>query len=88
MEIIEELEGTRRGTYAGCVGYIGYDGAMDTCITIRTIVMRGKTCYLQAGGGIVADSDPTYEWNETLNKARALAVAVEVAENGMMSAER
>ena len=87
MEIIEELEGTRRGTYAGCVGYIGYDGAMDTCITIRTIVMRGKTCYLQAGGGIVADSDPTYEWNETLNKARALAVAVEVAERGMMNAE-
>ncbi len=87
MEIIEELEGTRRGTYAGCVGYIGYDGAMDTCITIRTIVMRGKTCTLQAGAGIVADSDPTAEWHETLNKARALAVAVEVAERGMMNAE-
>ena len=84
MEIIEELEGTRRGPYAGCVGYIGYDGAMDTCITIRTVVMRGKTCYLQAGGGNVADSDPTYEWNETLNKARALAVAVEVAERGLV----
>jgi anthranilate synthase component 1 len=84
MEIIEELEGTRRGPYAGCVGYIGYDGNMDTCITIRTIVMRGKTCYLQAGGGDVADSDPTYEWNETWNKARALAVAVEVAERGLV----
>ncbi|MCB9129378.1 MAG: anthranilate synthase component I [Anaerolineales bacterium] len=84
MEIIEELEGTRRGPYAGCVGYIGYDGAMDTCITIRTVVMRGKTCTLQAGGGNVADSDPVYEWNETLNKARALAVAVEVAERGLV----
>jgi anthranilate synthase component 1 len=84
MEIIEALEGTRRGPYAGCVGYIGYDGAMDTCITIRTIVMRGQTCTLQAGAGIVADSDPAYEWRETLNKARALAVAVEVAERGLV----
>jgi anthranilate synthase component 1 len=83
MEIIEELEQTRRGPYAGCVGYIGYDGTMDTCITIRTITMQGKTCTLQAGGGNVADSDPTYEWNETLNKARALAVAVELAERGL-----
>ncbi|MCS6844108.1 MAG: anthranilate synthase component I [Caldilineales bacterium] len=84
MEIIEALEGTRRGPYAGCVGYIGYDGNMDTCITIRTIVMRGQTCHVQAGAGVVADSDPTYEWNETLNKARALAVAVELAERGLM----
>lgn len=83
MEIIEALEGTRRGPYAGCVGYIGYDGAMDTCITIRTVVMRGATCTLQAGAGIVADSDPAYEWRETLNKARALAVAVEMAERGL-----
>lgn len=83
MEIIEELEGTRRGPYAGAVGYIGYDGAMDTCITIRTIVMQGRRCYLQAGGGIVADSDPTAEYHESLNKARALAVAVEVAERGL-----
>ncbi|HSN76522.1 MAG TPA: anthranilate synthase component I [Anaerolineae bacterium] len=84
MEIIEALEGTRRGPYAGCVGYIGYDGNMDTCITIRTVVMRGATCTLQAGAGIVADSDPAYEWRETLNKARALAVAVEVAERGLV----
>jgi anthranilate synthase component 1 len=83
MEIIEELEGTRRGTYGGAVGYIGYDGTMDTCITIRTIAMRGQTCYLQAGGGIVADSDPTYEYNECLNKARALSTAVEQAEKGL-----
>lgn len=83
MEIIEELEGTRRALYAGAVGYIGYDGAMDTCITIRTIVMKGKTCHLQAGGGIVADSDPTYEYNESINKGKALAVAVDEAERGL-----
>ncbi len=70
------------------MGYIGYDGAADTCITIRTIVMRGQTCTLQAGAGIVADSDPVSEWRETLNKARALAVAVEVAERGLINDER
>ncbi|RME80840.1 MAG: anthranilate synthase component I [Caldilineae bacterium] len=84
MEIIEELEGSRRGPYAGAVGYIGYDGAMDTCIAIRTIVMQGDVCHVQAGAGIVADSDPTYEYNETHNKARALAVAVERAEKGLL----
>ena len=83
MEIIEKLEGNRRGPYAGAVGYLDYHGSMDTCITIRTIIMQGKTCYLQAGGGIVADSEPTYEYNESLNKARALAVAVEEAERGL-----
>ncbi|RIK30043.1 MAG: anthranilate synthase component I [Chloroflexi bacterium] len=83
MEIIEELEGVRRGPYGGAVGHIDYDGNMDTCITIRTITMKGKTCNLQAGGGIVADSDPTYEFNESLNKAKALAVAVEQAEIGL-----
>jgi anthranilate synthase component 1 len=83
MEIIEALEGTRRGLYGGAVGYIGYDGQMDTCITIRTVVMQGKRCFLQAGGGIVADSDPTYEFNESMNKAKALAVAVEHAEKGL-----
>jgi len=84
MEIIEELEGVRRGPYAGAAGYIGYDGAMDTCIAIRTIVMQGDMCHVQAGAGIVADSDPTYEYNETHNKARALAVAVERAEKGLL----
>ena len=83
MEIIEELEGTRRGTYGGAVGYIGYDGNSDTCITIRTITMKGNTCYLQAGGGIVADSDPMYEFNESMNKAKALSVAVQEAEKGL-----
>lgn len=83
MEIIEELEGTRRGPYGGAVAWLSYDGSIDSCITIRTIVMKGKRCFLQAGGGIVADSDPTAEFNESMNKARALAVAVEHAERGL-----
>jgi anthranilate synthase component 1 len=83
MEIIEELEGTRRGTYAGAVGYFGFNDNMDTCIAIRTILIRGDTAFLQAGAGIVADSDPTREWEETLHKARALSVAIEMAERGM-----
>jgi anthranilate synthase component 1 len=83
MEIIEELEAVRRGPYGGAVGHIDYDGNMDTCITIRTITMKGKLCNIQAGGGIVADSDPTYEFNESMNKAKALAVAVEQAEQGL-----
>ncbi|MFC2031321.1 anthranilate synthase component I, partial [Chloroflexota bacterium] len=82
MEIIEELERVRRGHYAGAVGYFGFNGNMDTCITIRTILMKGDMAYLQAGGGIVADSDPTLEWEETLHKARALSVAIEMAERG------
>jgi anthranilate synthase component 1 len=82
MEIIEELEGIRRGPYAGAVGYFGFNGNMDTCIIIRTILMQGDVAYLQAGGGIVADSDPTREWEETLHKARALGVAIEMAEQG------
>jgi anthranilate synthase component 1 len=83
MEIIEELEGTRRGVYGGAIGYIDYRGQMDTCIAIRTMVMQGKTCHLQAGGGIVADSDPTYEFNESMNKLKAVAVAVDQAERGI-----
>ena len=83
MEIIEELEGVRRGPYAGAVGYLGFNGNMDTCIAIRTIVMRGDVAYLQAGAGIVADSDPTREWEETLHKARALGRAIEMAEMGI-----
>jgi anthranilate synthase component 1 len=80
MQIIRELEAAPRGPYAGAVGYFAYDGSMDTCITIRTLVMRGGTISVQAGAGIVADSDPESEFQETLNKARALAVAVELAE--------
>ena len=83
MEIIEELEGTRRGPYGGAVGYFSYDGSMDTCITIRTLLMQGDTIYIQAGAGIVADSDPASEYQETLNKARALAVAITDAERGL-----
>ncbi len=84
MEIIEELEGTRRGLYGGAIGYFSFGGSMDTCIAIRTLLMRGKTIYLQAGAGLVADSDPAREYQETLNKARALAVAVENAEYGLI----
>ncbi|GAB4538569.1 MAG: anthranilate synthase component I [Anaerolineae bacterium] len=82
MEIIEMLERSRRNLYAGAIGYVGYDGAMDSCITIRTIVMQGDMVHIQAGAGIVADSHPTREYNETLNKARALAEAVRMAEIG------
>ncbi len=83
MEIIEALEGVRRGVYGGAIGYIDYRGQMDTCIAIRTMVMQGKNCHLQAGGGIVADSDPTYEFNESMNKLKAVAVAVDQAERGL-----
>lgn len=82
MQIISELEGEPRGAYAGAVGYFAYDGSMDTCITIRTLVMRGQTVTVQAGAGIVADSQPELEYQETINKARALAVAIEMAERG------
>jgi len=80
MEIIRELEQLDRGLYAGSVGYFSYDGAMDTCIAIRTLQMIGDVVSIQAGAGIVADSDPASEYQETLNKAKALAVAIEMAE--------
>jgi anthranilate synthase component I len=80
MQIIGELESDRRGPYAGAVGYFSFDGTMDTCILIRSLVMEGTTISVQAGAGIVADSDPEHEYQETLNKARALAVAIERAE--------
>lgn len=83
MEIIDELENSRRGIYAGVIGYIGYDGTMDSCIAIRTAVMLGDTVHIQAGGGIVADSDPQREYEESWNKARALAEAVDYAEKYM-----
>jgi anthranilate synthase component 1 len=83
MEIIEELEGTRRGVYGGAVGYFSFDGSMDTCITIRAALMQGDTITLQAGAGLVADSVPAREYEETINKARALAVAVRRAEQGL-----
>ncbi|MBN1121861.1 MAG: anthranilate synthase component I [Anaerolineae bacterium] len=84
MEIIEELEGTRRGIYGGAVGYFSYDGSMDTCITIRAMVKQGDTVYVQAGAGLVADSDPAREYEETVNKAMALDVAIRHAEQGRL----
>ncbi len=84
MEIIEELEGQRRGLYAGAAGYFSYDGSMDTCIAIRTMLVEGDSVYVQAGAGIVADSDPASEHQECINKARALLVAVDKAEQGLM----
>jgi anthranilate synthase component 1 len=80
MQIIGELESDRRGPYAGAVGYFSFDGTMDTCILIRTLVMEGGLISVQAGAGIVADSDPEREYQETMNKARALAIAIERAE--------
>ncbi|MGC9396571.1 MAG: anthranilate synthase component I family protein, partial [Anaerolineae bacterium] len=83
MEIIDELEGIKRGPYGGAVGYFGFNGNMDTCITIRTIVLKDGVAYLQAGAGIVADSDPTKEYHETLHKASALSRAIVMAEEGI-----
>lgn len=80
MEIIGELEQRSRGVYAGLVGYIGFNASMDTCIAIRTMVMRGDVVNVQVGAGIVADSIPASEYDETMNKARALIKAVEEAE--------
>jgi anthranilate synthase component 1 len=79
MEIIEELEPTRRGIYAGCIGYFAANGTMDTCIGLRTAVVKDGTMYVQAGGGVVADSTPEGEYEETRQKARALFRAAEDA---------
>ena len=83
MEIIDELENTRRGPYAGSIGYFSFSGNLDSCITIRTIVIKGKQAYIQAGAGIVLDSKPEREYEETMNKARALLRAIEMAEGGL-----
>jgi anthranilate synthase component 1 len=80
MEIIAELEGTRRGVYAGCVGHVGFNGDLDTCIALRTMVVKDGVAYVQAGGGVVADSDPEAEYQESGNKAAALLRAIELAE--------
>ncbi|MFW2366779.1 MAG: anthranilate synthase component I [Desulforhopalus sp.] len=82
MEIIDELEPDKRGAYAGSVGYFGFSGNMDFCITIRTFVMSGENLWIQAGAGIVADSDPDKEYEETINKSLGLRRAVELAEKG------
>ena len=83
MEIIDELEVSRRGPYGGCVGYVDYSGNMDTAIAIRTMVVKDGQIFLQAGGGVVVDSDPEYEFQETLNKARALIEAIDMAREGI-----
>lgn len=83
MEIIEELEPTKRGPYAGSVGYFSYSGNMDTCITIRTLIIKDGVIYVQSGAGIVADSQPRGEYTETVNKARGMIKAVEMAEEGL-----
>ncbi len=83
MEIIDELEPSKRGIYAGSVGYLGFNGDMDLAIAIRTAVIKDGQIHVQAGAGIVADSDPDSEWQETLNKARAQLRAAEMAEAGL-----
>jgi len=85
MEIIDELEPSKRGIYAGAVGYLGFSGDMDLAIAIRTAVIKDGTLYVQAGAGIVADSVPESEWVETQNKARALLRAAEMAQAGLNS---
>ena len=82
MEIIAELEPEKRGPYAGSVGYFDFSGNMDTAIAIRTIVIKDGTAYVQAGGGIVADSVPETEYQESLNKSAALLTAIDQAETG------
>ena len=79
MQIINELEPDCRGPYGGVVGYFGYDGSLDTCITIRTAIVKDKKIYVQAGAGIVFDSIAGSEWQETLNKAGALFNAIKIA---------
>ncbi len=84
MEIIEEFEPTKRGPYAGAVGYFSYSGNMDTCITIRTLIIKDNRIYVQAGAGIVADSVPEREYTETVNKAKGMMKAVDMAEKGLV----
>jgi anthranilate synthase component 1 len=83
MEIIDELEPVKRGVYAGAVGYLAWSGNMDTAIAIRTAVIKDETLHIQAGAGIVYDSVPEMEWQETMNKARAVFRAVAMAEGGL-----
>jgi anthranilate synthase component 1 len=79
MQIISELENTRRGCYAGAIGYFGFDGTFDSCIALRCAVLKGAQAYFQAGAGIVADSEPKREYEETLSKARAMMKALAMA---------
>ena len=83
MEIIEELEPERRGLYAGALGYLDFSGNLDTCITIRTLEVIDNIAYFQAGGGIVADSIPEMEYQESIHKSNALRAAIALAEGGL-----
>ena len=83
MQIIDELEPVRREIYGGAVGYVSFSGNMDLAIAIRTLVVKDGTFHLQAGAGIVADSDPAAEYQETINKAMAVVKAIEIAEKGL-----
>jgi len=83
MEIIDELEPTKRGIYSGAAGYISFQDDMDTAIVLRTAVLKGGVLYAQAGGGIVHDSSPDGEWQETLNKLRAVLRAAEMVQQGL-----
>ena len=85
MEIIDELEPQKRGPYAGAVGYIDFAGSMDTCIALRTIVVTGGKAYVQAGAGVVADSIPELEYEETLNKAKGMLVSIELTAKRLAS---
>jgi len=88
MEIIDELEPVKRGIYSGAVGYLSWNGNMDTAIAIRTAVIKDKTLNIQAGAGIVYDSVPQSEWDETMNKGRAVFRAVAMAEAGLDGSHR
>jgi anthranilate synthase component 1 len=79
MEIIDELEPVKRGGYGGAIGYLGYSGDLDTCIHIRTVVIKDGIAHVQAGGGTVADAKPAYEYEESVNKSKAIRRAIEVA---------
>ena len=83
MEIIDEFEPVKRGIYGGAMGYLSWNGNMDMAIAIRTAVIKDGVLYIEAGAGIVADSVPRSEWEETLNKARAMFHAVKLAESGL-----
>ena len=85
MELINVLEPNRRGIYGGAIGYFDFTGDMNTCIAIRTMVLEKGNVYFQSGAGIVFDSNPTKEYEETVNKAKAINNAIDLAENGLIS---
>ena len=84
MEIIHKLESLRRGVYSGAIGYFDFTGDMNTCIAIRTMIVKDENIYFQSGAGIVYDSDPEKEFEETVSKAQAINSAIDLAENGLV----